>query len=55
MKESIPATATPSVPPPSVMGECKPDSSTKDKGEAPMDVENDEKEPGFILTALILK
>lgn len=47
MKESIPTnvpppTAAPTPPMPDLKSDCR----TKEKGEAPMEVENDEKEPG---------
>lgn len=46
MKESIPV-AVPSAAPPPPPVENKTDIGTnKDKGEAPMDMETDEKEPG---------
>lgn len=56
MKESLPTnvatTVTPAPPPLPV--DPKSDANTKEKGEAPMDVENDEKEPGFILILLFV-
>lgn len=50
MKESIPANAVQATAAPLPLPvDSKSECSTKDKGEAPMDVENDEKETGWII------
>lgn len=48
MKESVPPAAVPAVAvaPPLPPVESKPDVNSKDKGEAPMDMDTDDKEPG---------